>query len=76
MLRRLSLLFVGVLAAVGVSAPALQSASTTRMAKHWPVGQVGVLLTAAVTALFAWMMLFGSLSANVLGVWVMHGLMP
>jgi hypothetical protein len=74
MLRRLSLLFVGVLAAVGVSVPALASASTTRVSKEWP--PVGVLLTAAVTALFAWVLLFGSLSSQVLGAWVLRGITP
>jgi hypothetical protein len=72
MLRRLSLLFVGVLAAVGVSVPALQSASATRVSKEWP--PVGVLLIAAVTVTFAWMMLFGSLSADVLGSWYLKGI--
>jgi hypothetical protein len=72
MLRRLSLLFVGVLAAVGVYAPALQAPSATRVSKEWP--PVGVLMIAAVTVLFAWIMLFGSLSTDVLGAWYMKGI--
>jgi hypothetical protein len=73
MLRRLSLLFVGVLATVGVSALALESALTARVSKEWP--PVGVLLIAAVTALFAWMMLFGSLTTDVLAAYIIHGAM-
>jgi hypothetical protein len=70
MLRRLSLLFVGVLAAVGVSAPALASASPARVSKEWP--RVGVLLTAAVTVLLAWILLFGTLSGEVLATYIIR----